>query len=257
MPIDRSSAGDPARTLNLLWRAVGSPAARRGPPPGLSVEQIVQAAITVADREGLDAVTMRRVAHEVGVVPMSLYTYVPTKGELLDLMLDSLYGQMPRPELAARPWRDRLAAIADDNWLLLTAHPWAATVSTLRPPLGPGLAAKYEHELRALDGLGLSDLEMDATLTFLLGFVQTTARWAAEAAATQRETALSDAQWWAATAPLLTRVITAETYPTAMRVGTAAGDAHGAAYDPAHAYAFGLQRVLDGIAALIAAHSKP
>jgi hypothetical protein len=78
-----------------------------------------------------------------------------------------------------------------------------------------------------------------------------------DATAAQRETALSDEQWWAATAPLLPRVITAEKYPTAMRVGTAADAAHGAAY----AYAFGLQRVLDGIAALIAArpatHSEP
>jgi len=251
VPTDRSSAGDPARTLELLWREPGSTSSRRGPRQGLTIDQVVHAAIAVADREGLDAVTMRRVAQEVGVVPMSLYTYVPTKAELLDLMLDTLYSQMPRTALTDRHWRARLAAIADDNWQLFTEHPWADTVSTIRPPLGPGLAAKYEHELRALDGLGLSDLDMDATLTFLLGFVQTVARWAAEAAAARRETGLTDEQWWAANEPLLSRVITAETYPTAVRVGTAAGAAHGAAYDPAHAYAFGLQRVLDGIAALI------
>ena len=251
MPTERSSAGDPARTLRLLWREPGPADSRRGPRQGLSIEQVAAAAIALADTGGLDAVTMRAVAHALGVVPMSLYTYVPGKAELLDLMLDTVYLQMPRGDLSGMTWRERLAAVAHENRDLFTRHPWIAEVSTSRPPLGPGLMAKYEHELQALAGVGLDDVEMDAALTFLLGFVQAAVRSAAEAAAARQDGAMTEEQWWAANAPLLTRVFDQAKYPTAARVGTAAGAAHGAAYDPDHAYAFGLQRVLDGLGALI------
>jgi hypothetical protein len=182
---------------------------------------------------------------------MSLYTYVPGKAELLDLMLDTVYRQMPRGDLSGMPWRERLTAVAQENRDLFTRHPWIAEVSTSRPPLGPGLMAKYEHELQAFEGLGLDDIEMDAALTFLLGFVQAAARSAAEASAARQDSAMSEEQWWSANAPLLARVFDEAKYPTASRVGAAAGAAHGAAYDPDHAYTFGLQRVLDGLGALI------
>ena len=251
MPTERSSAGDPARTLQLLWREPGPADSRRGPRQGLSVERVVATAIALADTDGLGSVTMRAIAQVLGVVPMSLYTYVPGKAELLDLMLDTVYRQMRRADLSGEPWRQRLAAVAQENRDLFTRHPWIADVSTSRPPLGPGLMAKYEHELSAFEDLGLSDIEMDAALTFLLGFVQAAARSAADAAAARQDSALSEEQWWAANAPLLTRVFDEAKYPTASRVGAAAGAAHGAAYDPDHAYTFGLQRVLDGLGALI------
>jgi AcrR family transcriptional regulator len=251
MPTARSSAGDPARTLKLLWREPGPADNRRGPRQGLSVEQVVATAIDLADTDGLGAVTMRQVAHTLGVVPMSLYTYVPGKAELLDLMLDTVYGQMPRGDLSRTPWRERLAAVAQENRDMFDRHPWVADIATNRPPLGPGLMAKYEHELTAFDGLGLDDVEMDAALTFLLGFVHAAARSAAEAAAVRQDSEMSEEQWWAANAPLLTRVFDQNRYPTASRVGAAAGAAHGAAYSPDHAYHFGLQRILDGLGALI------
>ncbi|MFJ9712915.1 TetR/AcrR family transcriptional regulator [Streptomyces sp. NPDC101234] len=250
MPLDRSGAGDPARSLELLWR-VPATAPRRGPRQRLDIDTVVAVAVGLADTEGLDAVTMRRVAQQLGVVPMTLYTYVPGKAELLDLMLDTAYVQMPRSDTAGRPWRVRLAAVAEENRALFEAHPWAATVSTGRPPLGPGMMAKYEHELSALDGLGLDDVEMDAALTFLLTFVQANARSAAEARAARQDSALDDEQWWAANAPLLERVLDPRAYPVAARVGTAAGTAQGAAYSPRHAWEFGLARVLDGLAALV------
>jgi AcrR family transcriptional regulator len=234
----------------LLWR---DPAAgpRRGPRQGLTVDQVVDAATSLADAEGLDAVTMRRVAQALGVVPMTLYTYVPGKAELLDLMLDAAYAQMPRTGTTGPPWRQRLTAIAAENRALFEAHPWAAAISTTRPPLGPGMMAKYEHELSALDGLGLDDVDMDAALTYLLTFVQAWARADAGARAVQDDTAMDDEQWWAANAPLLARVLDERAYPTAVRVGTAAGTAHRSAYSPGHAFEFGLQRVLDGLAVLI------
>ena len=92
--------------------------------------------------------------------------------------------------------------------------------------------AKYEHELAALDGLGLDDIQMDAALTHLLTFVQAWARAAADAQATRQDTAMDEEQWWAASAPLLSRVLDPGAYPLAARVGTAAGTAHRAAYDP-------------------------
>ena len=76
---------------------------------------------------------MRAVANALGVVPMSLYTYVPGKAELLDLMLDMVYRQMPRGDLSGMPWRERLAAVAQENRDLFTLHPSIAEVSTSRP----------------------------------------------------------------------------------------------------------------------------
>ena len=268
MPSEHTGTGDPSRTLELLWRhagAVSDPAGaqasgragRRGPRPGLTVDGVLVSAIELADADGLAALTMRRLATVLGVAPMTLYTYVPGKGELLDLMLDTVYARLPLADSTGRPWRQRLAQVAEQNRALYAAHPWAAEISTARPPLGPGQLAKYEHELAALDGLGLDDVTADAVLTYLLGFVQGWARAAADARALRGAgtgtagSALDDERWWAANAPLLERVLDPARYPRAVRVGSAAGAAHGAAYSPDHAYRFGLARVLDGLAALI------
>ncbi len=224
---------------------------RHGPERGLDVDAVIVAATELADRQGLDAVTMRRLARALRVSPMTLYTYVPGRAELVDLMLDAAYQRLPKTDTTGDPWRQRLTAVADDNRALYLAHPWASTVSTLRPPLGPGLLAKYEHELGALDGLGLTDLDMDDALTHLLSFVQANALAANDARAARRDSAMNDEQWWSANAPLLRRILDDATFPLATRVGSAAGAAHKSAHDPEHAYRFGLQRVLDGLAALI------
>src|SRR3712207_7619858 len=97
---------------------------------------------------------MRAVAQALGVAPMTLYTYVPGRAELLDLMLDAVHAQTARRDTAGRPWRERLTAVAEENRALFAAHPWAAAVSTLRPPLGPGSTAKNAHELAPLDDTG-------------------------------------------------------------------------------------------------------
>ena len=242
----RTSGGDPARTLALLWRA--EEPSRRGPRPRLDVDTVVDAAIALAGEQGLEAVTMRALAARLRVSAMTLYGYVPGKDELVDLMLDALFARMRRsPWRADAGWRERARAVAGANRELYAAHPWAAAVSTARPPLGPGLMAKYEHELAAFDDAGLGDVDRDAALSFLLAFVQSTAVAAADAAAAPG----TDTEWWERAGPLLARAVDPESYPLAARVGAAAGEAHGSAFDPEHAYAFGLERVLDGLAALI------
>ena len=238
------------RTIELLW--FPEPVEkRRGRRPGLSIARVVESAIALADAEGLEAVSMRRVAQELGVVPMTLYTYVPDKATLLDLMLDRLYLRMSRTEEEESPWRERLEAVAEENRVLYEQHPWAAAMPASRPPLGPGLAAKYEHELRAFAGTGLDDLETDSALTYLLGFVQAAARAAADARAAAERSAQTDQEWWAENGPVLATVFNPETFPTATRIGSAAGEALGGAFNPRHAYAFGLARVLDGLGVLI------
>ncbi|WP_328928847.1 TetR/AcrR family transcriptional regulator [Streptomyces sp. NBC_00190] len=247
MTKDQSGAGDPVRTLELLWREPGQEPrpGRRGPRQGLSVDAVVRAAIALADAEGLAALTMRALAQRLGVTPMTLYTYVPGKAELLDLMLDEAYRYMDRREAGpGETWPVKVTRVADDNRDLLGRHPWIAGLSVTRPPLGPGVIAKYERELAAFDGIGLTDTEMDAALTHLLGFVHANALAAADAA--EHNSRQSDEEWWAVSAPLLERALDPERYPLASRVGSAAG-----AYNPDAVWAFGLRCVLDGLARLI------
>lgn len=252
MAADRTGAGDPDRTLALLWRASEDLPRRRGPRPSRTVDDVVTAAVALADEQGLAAVTMRAVAERVGVAPMSLYTYVPGRSELLDLMVDAAYLAMDRPPWRSRSWRRRVTAVAEANRALFEGHPWLAEVGTLsRPPLGPGQLAKYEHELGAFDGTALRDVETDAALAFVLGFVEHHARTAEASRRARQDSAIDDAQWWEANAPLLARVVDEAEYPRAVRIGSAAGAAQGSAHDPGHAWTFGLARVLDGLAALV------
>src|SRR5581483_11066426 len=125
--------------------------------------------------EGIEALTIRAVAERLGVSPMSVYTYVPGKADLLQLMYDTVCGetaldQRPDPVDPAG-WRDRLEHVARDNHALLNRHPWLLQVTFTRPVLGPGTIAKYDRELQAVDGIGLSDVQMDSVVTLVTGFV--------------------------------------------------------------------------------------
>ncbi|MEV0155603.1 TetR/AcrR family transcriptional regulator [Micromonospora sp. NPDC050686] len=250
MSVEYSGTGDPARSLALLWRTREKPSRRGG---DLSVDRIVRAAIELADAEGLAALSMRRVAERLGVGTMSLYTHVPGKGELLDVMLDTAYGQTARPDDVPGGWRGRLTQIARENWALHLRHPWLLQVATTRPPLGPNVTAKYEYELRAVDGIGLTDLEMDAVVTLVDNYVHGAVRSAVEAAQAARRTGMTDEQWWRVHAPYLEKVMDPRRFPVAARVGLAAGQEYQAAGDPAGAFEFGLQRLLDGVQMLVAA----
>ncbi|MGY1671985.1 TetR/AcrR family transcriptional regulator [Geodermatophilus sp. SYSU D00710] len=249
MATESATGGDPARTMALLWRAPAEPGRRPGPRPGLDVDRIVAAAVELADREGLAAVTMRRLATELGVGAMTLYTHVPGKGELVDLMYDAVLGEVP-PGPPAGDWRDRLTAVARATWDLYVRHPWAASVGTGRPVLGPNLMRKYEAELAAVDGLGLSEVEMELVLTLVGGFVRGTVGGLHHKAAAEQESGLTEDEWWAATEPYVEQVFDPERYPTAARVGPVAGAELGG-YAPERSFEFGLARLLDGIAVLV------
>lgn len=251
-----SGAGDPARTLSILWGIQQIPA--RGPKPGLSIVQIVAAAMTIADTDdGLDSLSMRRVADELGVGTMSIYTYVPSKAELIDLMLDAAYaevGVLPEDRTDRgrhRNWPAGLRAVADANWRLYQRHPWMLQVSTGRPALGPNAVAKYDLELSAVEGIGLTDVEMDAVISLVHSHVEGMARQKLDARLAERRSGMTDQQWWEATSPVFAEVYEPDRFPVATRVGAAAGQEHNAAHDPDHAYEFGLERLLDGIAAYV------
>ncbi|MDD7938855.1 TetR/AcrR family transcriptional regulator C-terminal domain-containing protein [Actinomycetospora lutea] len=245
-------ATDPARTLALLWR-VEQPAGTRGPRRGLDLDDVVARATALADAggpDGLAGLSVRALARELGVAPMTLYTYVPGREELAALVVDAAYAAMPRRDTSGLGWRERLTAVAEENLALHRAHPWAARVDPGRPVLGPGETAKYEHELAAFDELatlaGLDDVDRDAALTFLLDVTR------AAALVEQHTADTGDAgAWWAARAPVLEQVLDPGRFPRAVRVGAAAGAAQQSARDPDRAWRFGLARVLDGLAALI------
>lgn len=206
---------------------------------------MVRAATELADEAGLAALTMRALAQQLAVTPMTLYTYVPGKAELLDLMLDEAYARMERRPPGARdPWQTKVTRVAEDNRDLLARHPWIADLAVTRPPLGPGVIGKYDYELAAFEAIGLTDVEMDAALTHLLGFVHAHALGVADDAAHNSHQSQED--WWAVSEPLLGRAMDPERYPLAGRVG-----ARVAAYQPQTLWAFGLRCVLDGLARLI------
>ena len=124
-------------------------------------------------------------------------------------------------------------------------------ITTGRPVLGPHTSIKYEAELRPLDGLGLSDVEMDAALTLILTHVEGCARAQAILEQTQHDTGMTDTEWWVVHAPLLDKVIDPTLFPVATRVGTSAGQEYQGTSSPEYVFTFGLKRILAGIAELI------
>ncbi|MEO3924075.1 TetR/AcrR family transcriptional regulator [Micromonosporaceae bacterium B7E4] len=253
MTTEYSGSGDPKRSMELLWGVPDRP--RRGPKPKLTVDRIVRAAIEIADREGLAGLSMRRVADDLGVTAMSLYTYVPGKAELIDVMLDTVHARTARPDDDQGDWRSRLERLARENWNRYRRHPWLLQVATSLPVLGPHSVAKYDRELTAVAGLGLTDIEMDLLVGLVADYVHGAVRGAVEAAQMRQRTGMTVQEWWERFAPLLAQVFDPERYPVAARVGAAAGAEHNAPADPARSFEFGLQRVLDGIEAFVRARA--
>jgi AcrR family transcriptional regulator len=142
----------------------------RGRPPAHTRVQVVDAAIAVADAEGLAAVTMRRIATEIGAGAMSLYTYVPDKDRLVDLMVDRVGGLVAlRP--ATGDWQADLLALTGAQRALMIAHPWLPSALPNRRLTGTNTLAYLEFGLAALAPTGLSGPAKMEVLALLTGFV--------------------------------------------------------------------------------------
>ncbi|MCM3494375.1 TetR/AcrR family transcriptional regulator [Paenibacillus lactis] len=241
---------DPVRSLNLLWGSQTTPGRS-----GLTVRKIVEAGMEIADEGGIEQLSMRKVAERLGVGAMSLYTYVPGKTELLELMVDAANaGLYPTEDIRSElggDWRDAVRFIAKTNWELFMKHPWIVDLSGRRPVLGPHIFLKYEVELRALEGIGLADIEMDSTLSLILMHVESCARLSNSMKSNRISTGVDDDEWWLNYAPALERMVDWKRFPVASRVGVSAGQAHQNAYNPEHAYVFGLERIIEGTGVLI------
>jgi AcrR family transcriptional regulator len=138
------TTGEPAASIWMRPEraAVGRPAQR-------SRAEITAAAVAIADREGLDAVSMRRVAAELGTGAASLYRYVETRDDLLDLMTDAAGGECPPPGPTG-DWLADLVALGEQSRAVLRRHPWLAGLVLTRPVLGPNGLAMLEHVLTVL-----------------------------------------------------------------------------------------------------------
>jgi AcrR family transcriptional regulator len=271
MSPEYAGRGDPRRSLDLLWGDV--PRRKSGPKPGLDVASIVGAAIELADAGGLDGLSMRRVAERLEVGTMSLYTYVPSKAELLDLMLDTVYGEQARAIRAATTsdaddpvasltvaWRSGLIAVAQSAWDLYHRHPWIMQMAHSRSVLGPNELRVFDASLRVVDGTGLPGRELVAIVDLVATYVGGAARTAVEAVQAPAATGKTDDEWWYERARILAeKVGDGAAFPTVTRVSEAGGfdvDEDAGPYTLAFAiddYRYGLERVLDGIEGRISA----
>ncbi|WP_431905795.1 TetR/AcrR family transcriptional regulator [Amycolatopsis thermoflava] len=235
------------RTLELLWGGGERPT--RGPKPALSVEKIVRAAIELADAEGVEALSMQRVAAAVGKTTMSLYRYVSGKDQLIELMVDYAAEEEP-PKPAGEDWRAEVAVWVRAVWEFHLRHPWMLRIRMNGPPSGPRQLAWMEAGMRAISGLGLTGAEMIWAMTFLDGAVRELARISLDMAEAQREAGITGLEADADFAAGLLKYLDPERFPM-----LAATIAEGT-FDPGTEESgilpdleFGVQRLLDGLEA--------
>lgn len=246
MTTAHSGSGDLNRSLELLWQ--GKEPASRGPKPGLTLERIVTAGVELADREGLDALSMRKVAAELEVGTMSLYRYVPGKGELLDLMLDHVNGPPEAlEEHRGKDWRGTLELMAHGTWQLYLSHPWLLQVNQSRPILGPNALGTLDFALAGLGDLDLTGREKVAVILAVNHYVTGTARTYVLQQQVIHESGITDDEFWAAQEPTLNQAMASGNYP---EISQLPEDAFSIGGD--EALEFGLKSLLDGLEALIA-----
>jgi AcrR family transcriptional regulator len=244
MTSEHSGGGDIHRSLALMWDLAEKPT--RGPKPMLTLDWIVTAAIEIADAEGLEALSMRRVADALGVGTMSLYRYVPGKAELLDLMLDRISGPDPSVDSLGDDWRSAMEALGRDMWRLYTRHPWLPFVDQSRPLLGPNSLDGFELALRGLTDSGLTSQQQVNAISVLEAFVSSAARLHNNAVTAEQRTGVSAEEFWRAQTPVLEKAMSSGRYPL-----VAALDDDAFAATAEEFFEFGLQRLLDGLEALV------
>lgn len=237
-----------ARSHQLLWDGV--PESRKGPRPSLTLDRIVTTAVAIADAEGIEALSMRKLATELGVGTMSLYRYVPDKADLLNLMLDHVNGaQLGRTDPAGT-WRDTLTAAAHDGRELYRVHRWLIQVNWSRPVLGPNSIAGLEQTMAGLADLPFSDQEKIVVVSQLDAYVTGSVRQEILYDAAAEESGLADEEFWTFQLPWLERAMESGRYPTMAAMSENSFDAGWE-----ESFALGLRFLLDGIEREVARRS--
>ncbi|MFI1615578.1 TetR/AcrR family transcriptional regulator [Streptomyces lydicus] len=157
-----------------VWLADRPPLKRKADQPaGLDLDKIVAATVRLLDAEGLAKFSMRRLAAELGVTAMSVYWYVDTKDDLLELALDSVMGEMRLPDEAdtGRDWRDHLRGLAHAYRGLLTGHTWVARLLGTYINIGPHSTAFSNASMRVMKASGLSLEQITGGLSAVFQFV--------------------------------------------------------------------------------------
>ncbi|THV41532.1 TetR/AcrR family transcriptional regulator [Glycomyces buryatensis] len=252
MASPQTGAGDPKRSLELLWREFEPQPSRPGPKPKLTLDQIVEAAVALADRDGIEAINMRGVAADLGVGTMTLYRYVPGKGELLDLMVDLLSRMGEEPDLSGLDWRARIELLAESTWEVFTEHPWLLEVNQRRPVLGPDSLAGYNFALSAFEGHDVSTREANLVVTAVMNMVTGTARQYLIRDSTGEGPAVPEAEWWQAQEPYLIKAIQSGRYERIARIT----DDQAWDIDAHEAMRYALDLFLDGLAPRMEASRK-
>lgn len=145
---------------------------RRGRPPSRSRREIAEAAIVIADGEGLDAVTMRSVGRSLGTGAASLYRYVKTRDELVALMVDEVNGEFSLEGAGRSAWEDRMLGLAHQARGIYRRHPWLIEALNSSPPLGPNGCAYLDHSLGVLAVTGADGRTMLEAIGVFNGLVR-------------------------------------------------------------------------------------
>lgn len=236
----------PPAALDAAWGLTDRP--RRGPRPALSVAQIVDAAVALADRDGLSAVSMHAVAAELKTGAMSLYRYVASKDDLLELMADAAIGD----SVDARGedgWRAGLRRWAWGALAAYRRHPWGVRVPIAGPPRTPNQIRWLEDALAVLHGTPLTETQKMSIVLLISGYVRNDASLNADLSAAAQSTGTSIEARMSGYSRELRRFTTAADFPHVHAVLDAGVLDH--ADPPDDEFTFGLERILDGIEALI------
>ncbi|PSL53034.1 TetR family transcriptional regulator [Saccharothrix carnea] len=242
----------PVAGVGTVVSSEGGEAARpRAQETDLTGERLVLAAVRLADEEGLDGLSMRRVASQLGVATMSLYRHVENKDELVLRMIDHVLRKEELPDPAPETWRERLEVCARVQWKLFREHAWLApAMSMTRPQLLPSAVAYTEWVLQALDGKGLSLEEMMHAAVTVFGFVRGVAVNIEPEAEQQRDTGITGDEWMVQQAPALLDIVSTGKFPMFSRAVNSDLDLR---LDTL--FEFGLARMLDGIGEWISGRS--
>lgn len=238
-PDDVPRPPDVVRRLALLWDPPQP--SGRGRRARLTLDDVVVAGIAIADTEGLDALSMRKVATRLGVGAMSLYTYVPGRTELLDLMIDRVFAELDLPSPDAS-WRDGLAQHARQHWELFQRHPWVLQTNMWRLPLTPHVLDAQEAGLRTLVDTALPPRQVVEIVGLVDAFVRGLARAAVAESAERDASGISNDEYWTSMSSFWADHFDPERYPTMLRIWNAGGfDVESASLDVP------LERLLDSV----------